>query len=100
MPPWPPDRDFSSLVGERALTENEIHLFLEWLETGAEQGDMSLESPLPDFPDGSAIGEPDIVLTMEESIQIQGNYQDYYRCFIFHSDSEDDIYYSAIEVRP
>ena len=100
MPPWPPDRDYSSLVGERTLTENEIHMFLEWIGDGSEQGDISLESPLPDFPDGSSIGEPDIVLTMEESIQIQGNYQDYYRCFIFHLDSEDDIYYSAIEVRP
>ena len=41
-----------------------------------------------------------MVLEMEESIDIEGNYEDYYRCFIFDLDSDNDIYYSAIEVRP
>lgn len=100
MPPWPPNREYSSLVGERFLPDDQIQLFLDWIDDGAEQGDSSLEYPMPEFPEGSAIGEPDIVLTMEESIQIQGNYEDYYRCFIFNLDSEADIYYSAIEVRP
>ena len=100
MPPWPPDDGYSSLVGERTLLEDEIHLFLEWVEEGAPQGDLDQEFPIPEFPEGSAIGEPDMVLEMAESIQIQGNYQDYYRCFIFELDSDDDIYYSAIEVRP
>ena len=100
MPPWPPDSDFSSLVGERALTEDEINLFHQWIEEDALQGDPNLEASIPNFPEGSAIGEPDIILEMEESIQIQGNYQDYYRCFIFDMNSEQDIHYSAIEVRP
>ena len=100
MPPWPPNKEYSTLVGERALTEDEIQLFSEWIADGAEQGDPELEHPIPDFPEGSAIGEPDIVLTMEESIQIQGNYEDYYRCFIFDLDSDEDVFYSAIEVRP
>ena len=73
MPPWPPDDEYSSLVGERTLLENEIHLFLEWVEEEASQGDPDLEFSIPEFPEGSAIGEPDIVLEMEESIQIQGN---------------------------
>jgi len=100
MPPWPPDREYSTLVSERFLSDNQIQLFLDWIDDGAEQGDPSLEHPFPEFSEGSAIGEPDIVLSMEESTQIQGNYQDYYRCFIFEFDSNEDIYYSAIEVRP
>ena len=100
MPPWPPDDEYSSLVGERTLLESEVNLFLDWVEEGASEGDSSLEFPIPEFPNGSAIGDPDIVLEMEESIQIEGNYQDYYRCFIFDLDSDNDIYYSAIEVRP
>ena len=100
MPPWPPDREYSTLVSERFLSDDQIQLFLDWIDDGAEQGDPSLEHPFPEFSEGSAIGEPDIVLSMEESTQIQGNYQDYYRCFIFEFDSNEDIYYSAIEVRP
>jgi len=100
MPPWQPDREYSNLVGERFLSDSQIQLFLDWIDVGADQGDSSLEYPMPEFPEGSAIGTPDIVLTMEESTQIQGNYEDYYRCFVFDLNSDEDIYYSAIEVRP
>ena len=100
MPPWPPNLEYSTLVGEKTLTSEEIQLFSDWISEGAEQGDPELEYPMPDFPEGSAIGTPDIILTMEESIQIQGNNEDYYRCFIFDLDSDEDIYYSAMEVRP
>ena len=100
MPPWPPDDEYSSLVGERTLDEDEVDLFLDWVEEGGAQGDPLLESSIPEFPNGSAIGVPDMVLEMEESIDIEGNYEDYYRCFIFDLDSDNDIYYSAIEVRP
>lgn len=100
MPPWPPDSDYSSLVGDRSLDEDDIHLFLEWIDAGAEQGNPDLEYPIPVFPDDSAIGDPDIVLTMEESVEIEGNYQDYYRCFIFELDNPEDLFFSALEVRP
>ncbi len=100
MPPWPPDDEYSSLVGERTLSESDVQLFLDWIDQGAPQGDPSLEYPLPSFPEGSSIGQPDLVLSMEQSVQIEGNYQDYYRCFIFDLNSIDDIYFSAMEVRP
>ena len=60
MPPWPPDREFSTLLNERYLTDDQIQLFLDWVDIGAEQGDPEQEFPIPDFPDGSMIGEPDI----------------------------------------
>ena len=91
MPPWPPDREYSTLVSERFLSNDQIQLFSDWINDGAEQGDPELEYPMPEFPEGSAIGEPDIVLTMEESTQIQGNYEDYYRCFIFDLNSQEYI---------
>ena len=100
MPPWQPDREYSTLVGERFLEDSQIQLFLDWINDGAEQGDPLSEHPIPEFPEGSSIGTPNMVLTMEESTQIQGNYEDYYRCFIFDLDSDEDIYYSAMEVRP
>ncbi|SVC57517.1 uncharacterized protein METZ01_LOCUS310371, partial [marine metagenome] len=43
MPPWPPDREYSTLIGERYLTEDEIHLILDWIEEEASQGDPELE---------------------------------------------------------
>ena len=98
MPPWQPDREYSTLVGERFLEDSHIQLFLDWIDDGADQGDPSLEYPMPEFPEGSAIGTPDIVLTMEESTQIEGNYEDYYRCFVFDLNSDEDIYLSLIHI--
>ena len=38
MPPWPPDRLYSSFVGERYLTDDQVHTFLDWIDEGASQG--------------------------------------------------------------
>ena len=100
MPPWPPDRSFSTFIGERYLTENQIHDILDWISEGAEQGDPSLEFPMPDFPQGSAIGEPDVLLEMEESYFIEGNYEDDYRCFVLETNFDEDKDIAAIEFRP
>ena len=100
MPPWPPDRQFSTLLDERYLEDEEIDLIVSWVESGAIQGDPTLEYPMPEFPEDSALGEPDLILEMEESHFIEGNYEDDYRCFVFSLDNEEEIELSAIEFRP
>lgn len=100
MPPWPPDRDYSNLVGERYLTDEEVNTFISWVNEGAPQGDSDLEYPIPDFPDGSAIGDPDLVLAMSGSYPIEGIYEDNYRCFIIPVNNEEDIDIAALEFRP
>ena len=100
MPPWPPDREFSKLLNERYLEDDEIQLILDWVDQGAEQGNPDLEYPIPDYPDGSSLGEPDLSFEMEESYFINGNYQDDYRCFIFSLNNEEELPMSAIEFRP
>jgi len=100
MPPWPPDREFSTLLNERYLEDDEIDLILDWVDQGAEQGDPNLEYPMPDYPDDSNLGEPDLLFEMEESHFVEGNYEDDYRCFVFSLDNQEDIEMSAIEFRP
>ena len=48
-----------------------------------------LEYPMPEFPEDSALGEPDLIFEMEESHFIEGNYEDDYRCFVFSLDNEE-----------
>jgi len=100
MPPWPPDREYSTLLNERYLEENEIQLILDWVDQGAPQGDANLEYPMPEFSDGSSLGEPNLTFEMEEPYFIDGNYEDDYRCFVFSLDNDAPIVMSAIEFRP
>ena len=100
MPPWPADRTYSTLLDEKYLTEDEIHLFLEWVDADASQGDELEEYPMPDYPEGSAIGEPDIVIQMEFPYFISGNYEDDYRCFILNTSFEEEVDLSAMEFIP
>ena len=100
MPPWPPDREFSTLLDERFLTDLEIQIINDWIEIGAPQGNPENEYPMPDFPDGSSIGDPDIILEMENSFIIEGDYQDKYRCYVLPLNNDEPISMSAIEFRP
>ena len=100
MPPWPPDRSYSSFIGERYLTDEQIHTFLDWIEAGAPQGDPNLEAPLPEFQEGSSIGEPDIVFQLSEPYFIEGNGEDDYRCFVIPTGFSEDKEIAAIEFRP
>ena len=100
MPLWPADRSYSTLLDEMYLTEDEIHIILDWIEEEASQGDPEFEYPMPDFPEGSAIGEPDIVIQMDESYFISGNYEDDYRCFILSTEFDETIDLAAMEFIP
>lgn len=100
MPPWKPDRAYSSFVGESGLSDEEIQLIADWVAAGVPQGNPDLEPPLPDFPAGSQLGEPDLVLEMAEEYFIAGNNQDDYRVFVLPTGLAEDKEIAAIEFRP
>ncbi len=100
MPPWKPNKEYSSFVGERGLTDEEIQLIADWAALGAPQGDPNLEPPLPDFPDGSQLGTPDLVLEMAEDYPIEGNNLDDYRVFVIPTGLTEDKEIAAVEFRP
>ena len=100
MPPWKPDRDYSTFVGEKGLDDQEIQLIKDWVANGTPQGDPANEPPAPEFPDGSQLGTPDLVLEMTESYTIAGNNEDDYRVFVLPSNQTEDRELAAIEFRP
>ncbi|MEO1260238.1 MAG: T9SS type A sorting domain-containing protein [Bacteroidota bacterium] len=100
MPPWQPDRSYSSFVGEQGLTAEEIQLIADWVAAGVPQGNPDLEPPLPGFPAGSQLGTPDLVLEMAEAHFIEGNNLDDYRVFVLPTGLTEDKEIAAIEFRP
>ena len=99
MPPWKPDPDYSNFVGERRLSDEDIQLIADWVEAGTPQGNPDLEPPLPNFTEGSQLGEPDLVLEMAEDYHIAGNNIDDYRVFVLPTGLTDDKEIAAIEFR-
>ncbi len=100
MPPWKPDPDYSSFFGERVLSQDQITALREWADAGAPEGDPAQAPPLPEFPTGSQLGTPDLVLTMSEPYRIEGDYQDDYRIFVIPTGFTEPKEIAAIEFRP
>lgn len=100
MPPWKADPEYQHYLDENYLTEDEIALIGEWVDNGAPYGVASEEPSLPEFPEGSAVGEPDLVLNFAESHLHKGNNRDEYRYFVLPSGLLEDKKIKAIELRP
>ncbi len=100
MPPWQPNPEYSRFQEENFLTDDQIALISDWVDDGMEEGDKSQEPQFPDFPEGSAIGTPDLVLKMSESYLHLGNNLDEYRYFVLPTGLTEDKKIKAIEFRP
>jgi hypothetical protein len=99
MPPWRPDPSYSTLRDENWLTDEEIGMIAQWVEQGMPEGDPDLMPALPEFPTGSQVGTPDLVLTMEEPYLHYGTNSDQYQIFVIPTGVAEDHDVEAIEVR-
>lgn len=100
MPPWKADPEYSRFQGERFLSQEDIDKLAAWADDGAPYGNASEEPDLPDFPTGSQIGTPDLVLSMAESFEHKGGNEDEYRVFVLPTGLNEDKQISTIELRP
>ena len=100
MPPWTPDSEYTSFIGERFLTQNEIDLLATWYEAGMPEGNPKENPGLPEFPKGSQIGEPDLVITMPEPYVHGGDMTDQYQVFILETGVTEEKFIEAVEIRP
>jgi len=99
MPPWPADPNYSSFKEERILSEFEIALIKGWVDTDCLIGDATKIPALPDYPEGSQIGIPDLVLKFPE-IQLEGNNKDHFFLVKIPYDIPEDKYVKIIEFIP
>jgi len=65
MPPWPADAQYTSFVGERMLTEKEIQIIGKWYEQGAQEGPKDKMPVMPQYPQGSVVGTPDVRIPVQ-----------------------------------
>ena len=100
MPPWKADPEYSRFLGETFLDQDEIDKIAEWADNGAPRGDITNEPPFPNYPTGSLLGEPDLVLNMTEAHLHRGNNRDSYYYFVLPNPLTEDKIIKAVEFRP
>ena len=100
MPPWTPDANYSHFVGERVLSAEDIETLSAWVDAGKPEGDPADNPGLPNFPQGSQVGTPDLILSMPEPYLHTGDMTDQYQVFILPTEFETDMTVRSLEVRP
>jgi Copper type II ascorbate-dependent monooxygenase, C-terminal domain len=76
MPPWPADTLYSRFKNEKVLSELELAIFLNWIDSGAKPGDLAAIKFAPDTNHISLLGKPDLVLNFLDTVQLSGNGSD------------------------
>jgi len=99
MPPWLPEPGKGQFVGERRLTDAQIALIRRWVEAGAPEGNRADLPPLPRFPEGWPLGEPDLVLTLPEPSTLPPGGKDVFRNFVLPVPVTRTRYVRALEIR-
>jgi hypothetical protein len=100
MPPWPADYNYVHYAGERYLTEKEIKILERWAESGAPLGDSTKIPAVPEFPTGSQLGKPDLVVKMKDVIPLPGDNKDKFMLVKVPYEIERDTFIRAIEFVP
>lgn len=100
MPPWPADPSYTHFVGEKTLPEETIALLCRWIDTGCPRGDSLKTPPPPEFPKGSMLGKPDLVVRMQKAVPIEGNNRDLFLLMKLPYEIGKDTFIRAIEFVP
>jgi hypothetical protein len=99
MPPWHADSQMGVFRDDRRLTESQIGTIREWLRTGMAEGDPRKTPPTPKFTPGWQLGEPDLIVRMDEAFPIPSDGPDLFRSFAIKLDLKQDRWVTAIEFR-
>jgi peroxiredoxin len=99
MPPWKPVAGFGVFRGCVRLTSRERAILARWADAGASEGDPGELPAPPEFSEGWALGEPDLVLTLTEPFDVPAE-GDVYRAFVLPMPLGHDQDVAAVEFRP
>lgn len=106
MPPWHASREHSGTFrNERTLTDSEIEMILQWVDSGAKRGNPK-DAPAPmEFKtvDGWMIGAPDLIVTMREPYFVADDVGDLYAAFnVDLTDEElpEDAWITGFQCKP
>jgi hypothetical protein len=100
MPPWKARPGFGHFLGERVLNELDRQVLIDWAQNGAPEGSAEDLPPRPTFVAGWQLGEPDLIVKMQEPYPVYASGNDINRFFVIPIDIPEDKYVVGVEFRP
>jgi hypothetical protein len=99
MPPWHADSRYGVFANERVLNDDQIRTIVSWVDAGAPRGDPRQTPLLPEFADGWPLGQPDIVVPMQEEFTVPAGGSDLFTSFEIPMNLPQDIWVAAAEIQ-
>lgn len=99
MPPWHADSAHGKWANDRRMAQADIDTVVQWIDSGAAEGNPKDLPKMPKFATGWQIGEPDQIFQMpvEYTVPAQGSVA--YQYFTVPSNFTEDKYIEAMEAR-
>ncbi|MFZ4628145.1 MAG: thiol-disulfide isomerase [Blastocatellia bacterium] len=100
MPPWYADPNHGDFINEARLTSEEIETLRQWVDGGAKEGNPKDLPPVPKPRTGEwRNGEPDVVLSMSEAVEIPAEGTVPYKYFAVPTNFTEDKYVQFAEIK-
>ncbi len=100
MPPWKAHPGAGVFLDAARLSVLEKETLAQWVASGCAEGDPADLPPRPDFPEGWALGPPDLILTMPRPWEQHPGKFDTYRAFALPMPADRDLAITAVEFHP
>ena len=101
MPPWPASTSFGGpFLDQRVLADADVAKIRQWVEAGCPEGDPK-DAPSPrEFASDWTLGQPDLVLSMDEPFPLDGEGNDEFRVFVLKTNFAEDRWIRAVDFKP
>jgi peroxiredoxin len=99
MPPWKPNEGVK-FHNERRLSDKDLSTLAAWVDGGTPAGNPNDAPPPKQFTAGWQLGQPDLILTVGDEMQVGPTGRDLFRCFVLPTNLTEDKFVTAVEVRP
>jgi Flp pilus assembly protein TadD len=99
MPPWKPEPEAARLLGERRLTDDQMHTLDQWVRDGTPEGAASDLPAPPQWNGAWQLGPPDLIVDLPEYVLPPGG-ADVFRNFVVRVPGAAARYVRGLEFRP
>ncbi len=100
MPPWKPAPGYAHFLDQRRLTEHELSLLDVWVRAGKPEGDPADLPSTEEYVEGWQLGEPDVILQMQEVFPIPASGPDLRQYFVIPARVVENRLITAIDFQP